>query len=151
LSVGKTTVDENIMRVACRCVGVLGGVCLCWVVVGLLTGVWCGVLVVWGVPVGCSTSDVGMRCVLFPGVLFTFYVLVWSGVTVIVTVTSLSLCIFSCGLPSADLFREFSGCGTWLFSPYRFLRGVTVFTYFRGEYVLWSGVVCPRAWSLRWF
>jgi hypothetical protein len=55
-----------------------------------------------------------------------------------VTVTSLSLCIFNCGLPSYDQFREFSGCGTWLFSPYYLLRGVTVFTYFRGEYVLWS-------------
>jgi hypothetical protein len=44
LSVGKTTVDENNMCVECRCVGVLGGVCLCWVVVGLLTGVWCGVV-----------------------------------------------------------------------------------------------------------
>jgi hypothetical protein len=52
-----------------------------------------------------------------------------------VTVTSLSLCIFNCGLPSFDQFQEFSGCGTWLFSPYCLLRGVTVFTYFRGEYV----------------
>jgi hypothetical protein len=58
--VGKTTVDENIMCVACMCVGVLGGMCLCWVVVELLTCVWCGVLVVWGVIAGCSTSDVGM-------------------------------------------------------------------------------------------
>jgi hypothetical protein len=37
LSVGKTTVDENIMCVACRCVDVLCGMCLCWVVVELLT------------------------------------------------------------------------------------------------------------------
>jgi hypothetical protein len=59
LSVGKTTVDESIMCVAYVCVGVLGGVYLCWVVVELLTCVWCGVLVVWGMIAGCSTSDVG--------------------------------------------------------------------------------------------
>jgi hypothetical protein len=34
------------MCVACKCVGVLGGVCLCWVVVELLTCVWCGVLLI---------------------------------------------------------------------------------------------------------
>jgi hypothetical protein len=40
LSVGKTTVDENIM---CGCVGVLGGMYLCWVVVEItyFCVVWC--------------------------------------------------------------------------------------------------------------
>jgi hypothetical protein len=56
-----------------------------------------------------------------------------------VTVTSLSLCIFNCGLPSFVLFQEFSGCGTWLFSPYSLLRGVTVVYVF-------SRRVCVVEW-----
>jgi hypothetical protein len=73
------------------------------------------------------------------------YVLVWNHCHFPVTV------FFNCGLPSFVRFQEFSGCGTWLFFPYNLLRGVTVFTYLRGEYVLWNGAVCPRAWALGGF
>jgi hypothetical protein len=52
--VGKTTVDENIVCVACRCVGVLGGVCLC--------GVGC-VCVGWGVFV-LGSSGITYWCVV---------------------------------------------------------------------------------------
>jgi hypothetical protein len=42
-----------------------------------------------------------------------------------VTVTSLSLCIFNCGLPSFDQFREFSA---WCHRVYVFSRRVCVMT-----------------------
>jgi hypothetical protein len=101
--------------------------------------VWCGVLFLWVCPLAVLLP---MWDVLRAVSWFTVHLVMSScGVTV----TSLSLCIFNCGLPSFDQSQEISGCGTWLFSPIVCCVVSLLFTYFRGEYVLWSGAVCPRA------
>jgi hypothetical protein len=70
---GRKRVDENILCVAWLygCVGVLGGMYLCWVVVEYL--LVCGVvsLVFRSIMAECSTSDMGPWYVWFPGVLST--------------------------------------------------------------------------------
>jgi hypothetical protein len=82
--VGKTTVDEkNILCVACKCVVILGGVCLCWVVVELLTCVWCGVV--------SLSFGVCLLAVLF---------LMWD---VLLAVVLFSLFTSSCGVESLSL------------------------------------------------
>jgi hypothetical protein len=100
-----------------------------------------------------SSSGVCSLAVLLP-MWDVFRAVSWCTVHLVVslcgvTVTSLSLCIFlTVGFLVPISFESFQAVVRGCFPPYSLLRGVTMFTYFPGEYVLWSGVVCPRAWAL---
>jgi hypothetical protein len=132
LSVGRKRVDENVLCVAWLygCVGVLGGMCLCWVVVDYL--LVCGVVsfVFGGIMAECSTSDIGRdtcgSLVYYPlccGCVLSSY---WCTSHLTVTVFSTVGVLVLFFVHNLAQFQESAVCSRWLFAPYSLLCGVTV-------------------------